>query len=323
MVKLIRRPDLRRLSVQYACTFDRTNKPIARVKTGELLDIETLDAYGALITPAHDLKSALTEGPLVIRNPITGPLFVEGAEPGDALVVEILKISLPGRGVTLIKPASGGLEGWPQGSEALTKFSDITEGIIDFVMGDGRAVPLAAKPFIGTVGVAPAFGSIASIVPGRHGGNLDSSDICVGNKLILPVAVRGALFGLGDVHALQGDAEICGTAVEVSSKVRIRLGLMKGKAVGWPRIEAPSGIIVLGSGKPLEDAARHAFREMMEWLRDDYKVDTYDAYMLLSLTAEVRVAQMVNPLYTVSVKLPEAVLKHLGGQPVNGPFKSA
>ena len=134
---------------------------------------------------------------------------------------------------------------------------------------------------------------------------MDVADVCKGNRLYLPVGVDGALFAAGDVHARQGDGEICGTAVEIPAKLTFKFDVMRDKSIEWPRIESPNEIMTVASARPLEDAARLAFRELIQWLNEEYGFSVYDAYMLLSLTANARIAQIVDPLYTVVAKLPK------------------
>jgi len=311
-MRRIRRKQYANLSAITDCTLSPINKPIATVGPGEAVQIDTFDCFGDIIRPGKDLAEALKEGVEVFHNVATGPVYIEGAEPGDTLVVEILEFELPGLGATTTIPGFGALEGWLTETPALTWFSEIEDGKATFRLGDSRPVRIDIHPFVGTIGVAPASESIPTTTPGRHGGNMDVPDVCKGNTLKLPVAVKGALFSLGDVHAVQGDGEICGTAVEVPAVVTVRFGLEKGRKIEWPRIESPDEVITVCSAKPLEDAARLAFREMIKWLETDYAVDQYDAYMLLSLTATARIAQIVDPLYTVVVKLQNKYLRQLG-----------
>ena len=138
---------------------------------------------------------------------------------------------------------------------------------------------------------------------------MDCPDVRPGNTLMLPVMRPGALFKLGDVHAVQGDGEICGVAIEVDAIVTLRFGLRKGWTITWPRIEATSEIMTVGSARPLEDAARYAFREMVDWMTCDYGWNDEDAYMFLSVAAKARIAQIVDRLYSVVAKLSK---KYLG-----------
>ena len=292
MVVRIKKKPAEELDFLVDSVLDPHTPPLARVEPGETLEIETW--------------SALTR----VTNPVTGPIYVEGTEPGDALVVEVLDIELPGHGTVAIIPGFGSLEGWLRLLEPRRKTCAISDGRIAYETDDGRTLKIAADPFIGTIGVSPEFEAITSLSPGRHGGNMDCPDVRPGNRLLLPVFRPGALFKLGDVHAVQGDGEVCGVAVEVDAVVTLKLGLRKGWTIGWPRIESPDEIMTVGSARPLEDAARYAFREMVEWMASDHGWERDDAYMFLSLAAKARIAQIVDPLYTVVAKLKK---KYVGG----------
>jgi acetamidase/formamidase len=265
-------------------------EPVADVNPGDEVEIETW--------------SALTQ----VTNPVTGPIYIQGAEPGDSLIIEILDIQLPNKGKVSIIPGFGSLEGWLNLFEAKEKHPTILDGEIIYETDQGGQVYLKADPFVGTIGVSPAYEAINTLTPGRHGGNMDCPDIRPGNRLILPVAVPGALFSLGDVHAIQGDGEICGTAVEVDSLVKLKFYLTKGKTIGWPRIESQLDIMTVGSARPLEDAAREAFRELINWMVSEYYWEKEDAYMFLSLVGKARIAQIVDPLYTVIAKISKSLL---------------
>jgi amidase len=242
-------------------------------------------------------------------NPVTGPIFVEGAEPGDTLVVEIRNIELPERGATAILPGFGALEGWLRLLDSKSKIIRIRDGKILYVTDGEETIEIEAAPFIGTIGVSPESEAITTLSPGRHGGNMDCSDVRPGNRLMLPVFRPGALFGLGDVHAVQGDGEVCGVAVEVPAVVTLRFGLEKGRKIAWPRIESADEIMTVCSARPLEDAARLAFMELVHWMVSDYGWERMDAYMFLSLAARARIAQIVDPLYTVVAKLNKGYLE--------------
>ncbi len=266
-------------------------KPIATIDPGDVVEIETF--------------SALSK----VTNPVTGPVEIKGAEPGDELHVEIVDIEMPDEGVTAIIPRFGLLEGWLNLMEPRTKKSEIKDGKILYKTDDGRTVEIDADPFIGTIGVSPSFEAITTLSPGPHGGNMDCPDIRPGNILMLPVFRSGALFGLGDVHAVQGDGEVCGVAVEIPAVITLRFGLEKGKKINWPRIDSSTEVMTVGSARPLEDAARQAFREMVVWMVEDYGWERDDAYMFLSLAGKARIAQIVDPLYTVVAKLDKRYLE--------------
>lgn len=308
MVRKIPKAKFEELSSINNCTLGPLNKPVATIKPGETVKVETWDAISGVIKPNRTLEDVIQKGTTLYKNPVTGPLYVEGAEPGDTLVVHVIDISIPNQGVTLVIPGSGGLEGWLQKSQPLTKFSKLKNEKVVFALQDGREIEIPVKPFIGTIGVSPASEAVATVTPGKHGGNMDTPDICPGNKLFLPVMTKGALLGLGDVHAVQGDGEICGTAVEIPATVTIKIDLIKNKQIDWPRIESPDEIMTVCSAKPLEDAVRLAFLELIKWLEEDYGLEPYDAYMFLSLVAKIRVSQIVDPLFTVVAKLPKICL---------------
>jgi acetamidase/formamidase len=290
------------------CTFSPHNKPVLRVQPGEQIRIETRDCFADVVKPGRELAEVLKSGERLFDNPVTGPIYIEGAEMGDTLVVNIVDIQVPSLGLTTIVPGFGALEGWLNQSPILTKFISIRDQRAYYKTDKGDEISFPIKPFIGTIGVAPAFESISTVTPHKHGGNMDVQDVCSGNKLYLPVGVKGALFAAGDVHAVQGDGEICGTAVEVSASLTFKFELLKNKTIEWPRIESKEEIMTVGSARPLEDAARIAYRELIKWLGEDYGISAYDAYMLLSLTARARIAQIVDPLYTVVTKLPKEII---------------
>ncbi len=292
MVRRIKKKPAEELEFLIDSVLDPHAPPIARVEPGETVEVETWSALSR------------------VTNPVTGPIYVEGAEPGDTLLVEILNIELPEKGTVAIIPGFGSLEGWLNLFEPKRKTCAISDGKIAYETDDGRTFEIAADPFVGTIGVSPGFEAITSLSPGRHGGNMDCPDIRPGNTLMLPVSRPGALFKLGDVHAVQGDSEICGVAIEVDAIVTLKFGLRKGWTIGWPRIESPDEIMTVGSARPLEDAARQAFREMVEWMVTDHGWVRDDAYMFLSIAARARIAQIVDPLYTVVAKLSK---RYVGG----------
>lgn len=308
VVRQIKKTPLEKLSFIKNCTLGPLNIPVATIVSGEVVEVETWDALGNVVNPNQTLEEALQRDLVLYENPITGPIYVKGAKPGDTLSIEVLDIETPDMGVTVVMPGFGGLEGWLHPSPPLTKFSKIVRGKATYTLNDGREINIPLKPFIGTIGVSPASEAISTITPGRHGGNMDVPDICPGNKLYLPVEVEGALVGVGDVHAVQGDGEICGTAIEIPSIVTMKIDLIKNKKINWPRIESPDEIMTICSAKPLEDAVRLAFLELIRWLEEDYSIERYDAYMFLSLAAKMRLAQIVDPLFTIVAKLPKTLL---------------
>jgi amidase len=300
-----------KMTQQGDCVFGPNVKPIASVSAGEIVEIEAYDCFGDCVRPERDWKKVLESGQEIFENPVTGPIQVEGAEPGDTLIVDIINIEVGQRGATALVPGFGLLEGWFSQVPPLSKFSEISDGTVTFPTSGGKSIKMPVRLMIGTIGVAPATETIATVTPSRHGGNLDTPEITVGNRLYLPVSVKGALFALGDVHATQGHGEVCGTGVEVPALVTVKLGLLKGKRIEWPRIESSDEIMTVCSARPLEDATRLAVRELIRWLVADFALEEYDAYMLVSVAGDVVISQIVDPMYTVVAKMRRQLLSQL------------
>ena len=300
-----------KMTQQNDCDFGPNVKPIASVSAGETVEIEAYDCFGDSVRPERDWKKVLESGQEIFENPVTGPIYVEGAEPGDTLAVDIVNIEVGKRGVTALVPGFGVLEGWFSQVPPLSTFSGIKDGVVTFPVSGSKSIKMPVRLMIGTIGVAPATETIATVTPSRHGGNLDTPEITVGNRLYLPVSVKGALFALGDVHATQGHGEVCGTGVEVSALVTVKLSVLKGKKIEWPRIESPDEIMTVCSARPLEDATRLAVRELVRWLVADFGLEEYDAYMLVSVAGDVEISQIVDPMYTVVAKMRKQLLSQL------------
>ena len=181
-----------------------------------------------------------------------------------------------------------------------------SEGIIyDPDLGIPK-IPL--EPFYGTMGTAPEMEAISTLAPGWHGGNMDAPDVCPGNTIYFPVNAPGALLHVGDGHAAQGDGEVSGVAVEIPTIGTLTVDLVKGKSISSPRIESQEFIMAVGNARPMEDAARIAFYELVQWLSQEYEIDRLNAYQLCSQVAKVRLANMVDTLYTIVAKFPRKFL---------------
>ena len=286
--------------------------PRWRVKPGTRIVAWTEDCFdGAVKTPADLPSKVMAPGH---DNPQTGPFFVEGAEPGDTLAIRILKVR-PARSwaVSAFGPGFGALVGTdrtamlgPEFPETVWRYEiDAKKGVARTTSGDGKQaweVPLA--PFLGCLGVAPSMGEARStIVPGTFGGNMDCPEVKAGNTVYLGVNVPGGLLSFGDGHDAMGDGEIMGAAVEGAMDVEIVVDLVKGKATPVPRIENADEVMFVGSGRPLEDAARMAFKAMVGWVREATGLSELDAYQFVSQNARAPIVQLVDPEYTVLVKL--------------------
>jgi acetamidase/formamidase/creatinine amidohydrolase/Fe(II)-dependent formamide hydrolase-like protein len=249
-----------------------------------------------------------------------GPIAIEGAEPGDTLVVEVLKVrpnrdtavSTQGGRFGALVPDSGTAmlnAPFPRGRYVWRLDRQRMTGTVDLPNSALKSVTLPLRPMLGRVATAPEDEEeFDGLWPGPFGGNMDVADVREGTTVYLPVFNAGALFYFGDGHALQGDGEVCGSGLETSMEVAFRFGLQKKKTIRWPRLEDAEHLMVAGSARPLSDALRIAFVELIGWLVEDHGFDQADAYQLVSQTATVRVAQMVDPLYTVVAKFPRRLL---------------
>jgi acetamidase/formamidase len=300
---------------RYSFVFGPYAEPIATVRPGELLDIFTEDAFGSRVQSEADLPTRVLEWPHV--NPQTGPIFVEGAEKGDTLAVEIVEIE-PTRDFVASAhiPNFGGLVG----TDRTAMLNDpLPERVFIYPLRDGhvelpRGIRIPYEPFLGTIATSPEIEAIATLVPGPFGGNMDVPDVRPGNTIRLPVSVEGAYFYTGDAHAAQGDGELCGVACEVTARVRLRIDVEKGRPIAWPRIESETELMAVGSSRPMEDAARIAWVELINWLVADYGFDRLEAYQLLTHAGRVRVGNMVDPQYSVVAKIERRFLPERGDE---------
>lgn len=284
-------------------------EPVAALRPGDTLDTTTLDCFGGAITKPGDKLSMVN-----MDNPLTGPFYIEGAQPGDTLVVKFLDLTIDAdQGIGAYGPGFGGLS-----SSTYTPMlnHDLPERIwffpIDKASNTATFKPadsdftakIPLHPFLGCIGVAPADGEArSSLVPAEFGGNMDTPEASPGNTLYLPVNVRGALLYVGDGHAAMGEGEVAGSAIEVPMHVKIQVDLIKGKKISWPRFENADYLMAAGIYRPLEDATRIAYTELIKWIHDDYGLSQFDLYELMSVAGEVRVSEMVNPNYVVVARI--------------------
>ena len=307
--------------------YDSRVAPVLRIASGDRLRVDTMVAGGLqrlrlagaaeseIPEPLKAVENAVKErGPGV--HPMTGPIFVENAEPGDTLEVRILAIDfLHPFGVVAFNPGGGTLPDefpyahfrllrWPPGATR-----------VEFKPG----VSLSLAPFFGSIGVAPPplVGRISSRPPGWHGGNLDNKDLVAGSTLYLPVHVAGALLSIGDGHGMQGDGEVTGTALETSLRgtfeVRLRKGpstsLGAGQRLRWPRAETPTHYVSMGLHEDLDEAARLATREMIDFLVAEKGLSRDEAYALCSLAADLHVTQVVDQTKGVHAMLAKSIFR--------------
>jgi formamidase len=301
-----------RLSSQHRHTvWDGSIEPVLRVAPGDTVEIEVANSSGGQLDRDSTAADLLTLDFSRV-NPVTGPIAVDTAEPGDSLLVEVLDISVRDWGWTANIPGFGLLA--EQFPEPHLRFSSVADGAIDFLAG----IELAALPMIGTIGLAPAGGQVLPMVPPhRQGGNMDIRQVTAGSRLSLPVAVAGGLFSLGDTHAAMGDGEVCGTGIEISSTVTVRLDVVKDRTVPAAVLEtdgraARSGpaLIATGIGPDIWQAARDATSSLIDQLVRRTGLAPVDAYLLASVTADMHVAEIVDlPNVVVAMHFPLDALR--------------
>jgi acetamidase/formamidase len=296
-----------------------------RIQPGTRIITWTEDCFGGLLKTPADLVSKLV--PPGRDNPQTGPFFIEGAEPGDTLAVRILSLE-PARdyAISTLIPGFGALVGTdrtailgPELPESTWRYEvDAKRKVARTTSSDGRhswEVPLA--PFLGCLGVAPAVGEVRSTtVPDTFGGNMDCPEVRAGNTVYLGVNMPGGLLSFGDGHYAMGDGEIIGAAIEGALNVDLVVDLLKGVPTPIPRIENEREVMFVGAARPLEDAARVAFKAMIGWVREQSGLSDVDAYQFVSQNARAPVIQLVDPEFTVLVGIEKSRIPGRGRAPV-------
>src|ERR1700739_4551987 len=306
--------------VRYTTTIDNvkylfgTAEPVARLKSGDILDTNTLDCFGNVLKKPGDKLSTVAGD-----NPLAGPFFVEGAEPGDTLAVKILDLQVDGdTGIGAFAPGFGALNETnytpmlhPPLPEKLWFYPlNHADNTATFKALDSDfSVKIPMHPFFGCIGVAPANGEArSSVVPAEFGGNMDSPEASVGNTVYFPVNVKGGLLYIGDGHATMGDGEVAGTAIEVPLKARVQVSVIKGRTISWPQFENDDAIMTVGAYRPLDDALRIAFTELVYWIHRDYGLSELDAYELLSKVAKIHLNEMVDTRWVVVASIEKKYL---------------
>jgi acetamidase/formamidase len=297
--------------------WNNANTPAIRIKPGETIEFHTQDASGGQLN-VNSTLSDLTKLDFGKLNPVTGPVYIDGAEPGDAIKVTLLEFGPSGWGWTANIPGFGLLaDQFKDPALHIWKYDPIA--MSPAVFSSAARIPL--KPFCGTIGLAPAeMGQHSVVPPRRMGGNLDIRDIAAGTELYLPVEVAGGLFSLGDTHAAQGDGEVCGTAIESPCTVAAKLELVKGANLAFPRFTTPGPVtghldakgyeVTTGIGPDLMQGAKDAVSGMIDLLTARYKISAVEAYMLCSVCGDLRISEIVDmPNWVVSFYFPRVVFE--------------
>ncbi|RZU51228.1 acetamidase/formamidase [Krasilnikovia cinnamomea] len=301
---------------QLAYTFGG-RQPVLRVEPGTVMRIHTEDCFGGAVRTMGDLPSQVCRFPEL--NPVSGPFYVAGAEPGDTLALHLVSLT-PARdwGVSSTFPHFGALTSTAQTATLQPPLEErVWRYDIDTAAGTVRytarrsdyTVDLPLAPMLGTIGVAPAAGETRmTIVPDLHGGNMDTPELRAGTTLYLPVNVPGALFAVGDGHARQGDGEACGVAVETAMTVVLIPEVIKGIATPAPRLESDTALMCVGSARPLEDAYRTSHTGLVRWTTELTGLETLDAYQLVSQAGRSPVGNVCDPNYTILAVIDKAYL---------------
>jgi len=309
---------------KYYYTFG-PHEPALRLKPGDTLITDTVDArgYDSKGNPIPDgMRQQSEDTEYYPANPLVGPFYVEDAELGATLIVKIKKITLNrDTAWSRINPNFGSLTEEGPGKRLLLN-EPLDARYFPWTLDLGRKVAnlnleksklgkieVPLRPFIGSIGVAPRYGRIeTSLTPGEYGGNMDCVETKEGITIYFPVFVKGAYLAFGDVHAVQGDGELCGTALETSAEVNLEVNVIKGKMIEWPRLEDDKFIMVAGSSRPLMEAFKIAHVELINWLVADYGFDRWEALQILTQVGTCRIGNVVDPNYTVVAKFPKKYL---------------
>lgn len=301
------------------------NEPALIINSGDTVVANTLDAGGfnEKMEPIPEEQKQRSEATTFREaNPQVGPVYVTEALPGDTLAVTIQKIKLnrnyawsrhrahfgcltgevPGKKLFLNEPVPESKFDWQLNLERNT-------GILELKESQRERIEIPLHPFLGCIGVAPRFGRVeTSMTPGEYGGNMDCIETKAGTTVYLPVWVHGAYLAFGDVHAAQGDGELCGVALETTAEVTVKIEVLKGKTCEWPRLEDDMHIMTAGSGRPLMDCVRIAQVELVKWLVDEYGFEKWEAFQVVSQAGTMRIGNVVDPNYTVVAKFPKKYL---------------
>ncbi len=286
-----------------------SHEPVLHIQPGDTVITTTVDARG------QDVNAQQITPP---GNPMTGPFYIEGAEPGDTLVVRLDKLT-PNRtygwtarmlAANVVDPSYVPSLPWPiDGPKGPAKWHvDAEAWTATLVEPETKlgALTLPLNPMVGCFGVAPAGGqAISTATSAEHGGNMDYNGFVEGVTVYFPVAAAGALFHIGDGHATQGDGEIVGTGIEISFDVQFTVDLLKGQRIGWPRGENEEYIFTCGNARPLDQCVQHATTEMVKWLQEGYGLDAFGANILMGQTVKYDLGNIFDPAFTMVCKMPK------------------
>ncbi len=297
--------------------WDNSIEPVLRIASGETVTIDAVEASGGQLGPDSTIDD-MARLDFAACDPVQGPIYVQDAQPGDTLQIEMLDLETADWGWTAIIPGFGLLA--DEFAEPALKIWKLQAGFAEFVPG----IRLPLEPFCGEIGVAPAeTGAFSTIPPGPNGGNIDTKHLTKGATIYLPVLAPGALFSIGDGHAAQGDGEVCGTAIETPMRITLRLTVRKDLRVPelqyctagplTPRTNIAPYYATTGHGPDMMEAARNAVRNMIEYLERTYGLSRANAYMLCSVAADLKINEIVDaPNWIVGAYMPTSIFTGMG-----------
>lgn len=288
--------------------FDSSLKPALEIDPGDEILVETYDAFtgridvsepGRILDVTYPCASKeVTEQKIV--NPVTGPIGIRGAEPGDTLMVTIKNIKLQGNAYIIVKAAHGGVLRTGVSDVPMARIVEVTSDKIIF----NEKLKFPVRPMVGTIGTAPLEGSIASVLMGKHGGNMDNNDVTVGSSVYLPVYINGAHLALGDVHARMGDGETSTSGIDLRAEVTIRVDLLKGKKIRRPFIETPTSWVATSNAPTFEEALTTVVEEMASFLINKFQITRDDAARLITGFGDVKICQSaLVPKFDMTMRL--------------------
>lgn len=282
----------------------KENRPCDRMKAGETVVFETYDCFTNQFLPEEAAFENVVRKP---GNPATGPLYIDGAMPGDMLKIHILDIEMGPVGIVMLGPGSGSeKEEFP---EKVLERVPVKNGFAFY----REKVKIPVRPMIGVIGVAPEGEGVSTITPMDHGGNMDCTQIRKGVTLYLPVFVEGALLSMGDFHGIMGDGEVEDCGLEIEGRATVRVDVVQNKnCVPYPMIETEDKLITIASREHVEEAWRAATRQMYDFMKEKIGMDYEEAGMLLTMTGDLVICQTVNPMKTVRMELPRYITESYG-----------
>lgn len=306
--RVVPEPQYRLIDAPTHNKFSRTIEPVLRVPSGAVIEVATKEASDGQLTPTSTVEDVVNLDFEPIH-PLTGPVYVEGAEPGDVLAVTLHKIEIGEYGWTAVVPGFGFLaDDFTEAALKTFTFETDAEGHPIARFSDDITLPL--EPFPGVMGVAPDTDDLLSTIPPRaNGGNMDDPNMVEGTTVYFPVFVEGALFSIGDTHAAQGAGEVCGTAIEAPMRIIYEIEVIKGgRSIPEPEYETDTYYAVTAFDPDLDEAARKANRYMIDYLEAEKGMTRVDAYMLTSLAGDLKIAEVVDvPNMLVTMHIPKGI----------------